>query len=241
MKRAFDAVVAAIALLLLSPLLLVLSVLVWLQDYHSPFYTGQRIGQGGAPFKMVKFRSMTVGADRTGVDSTAADDRRITAIGRMLRAYKLDELIQMWNVLVGDMSLVGPRPQVRRDVDILTDVERELLTVRPGITDLSSIVFSDEGDILKGAADPDLAYNQLIRPWKSRLGLLYVQHQSFALDLELLLLTAVAQVSRPRALAGVQRVLERLGADRATRRAARRASPLQPYSPPGADAIVTER
>jgi lipopolysaccharide/colanic/teichoic acid biosynthesis glycosyltransferase len=190
---------------------------------------------------MVKFRSMTVGADRTGVDSSSADDPRITRVGRVIRAYKLDELVQLWNVLCGDMSLVGPRPQVARDAAIYTDVERELLAVRPGITDLSSIVFSDEGEILKGAVDPDLAYNQLIRPWKSRLGLIYVEHAGLRLDLECLVLTAAALVSRDRALAGVDRVLARLGADGEIRRAAARRQPLTPFPPPGSSAVVMQR
>src|SRR5438552_15194914 len=166
MKRALDVLVSGSALILLSPLLLIVAVAVWLQDFRSPFYIAPRVARGGGTFKMVKFRSMTVGADRTGVDSTSANDARITAVGRFLRAYKLDELMQLWNVFIGDMSVVGPRPQVRREVDIYTDAERELLTVQPGITDIASIVFSDEGDILKDAAEPDLMYNQLIRPWK---------------------------------------------------------------------------
>src|SRR5205814_6243983 len=130
--------------------------------------------------------------------------------------YMLDELMQLWNVFIGDMSLVGPRPQVRREVDIYTGAERELLTVRPGITDVASIVFADEAEILADAADPDLMYNQLIRPWKSRLGLIYVRHCSVGLDLRLLLLTVVALVSRRRALSDLQRILERLRAEEAT-------------------------
>lgn len=241
MKRLLDVAVSAAALLALSPLLLVLAILVVLQDFRSPLYVAPRLARGGSIFTMVKFRSMTVGADRTGVDSTSARDARITAVGHFLRRYKLDELLQLWNVLKGDMSLVGPRPQVRHEVDLYTDVERGLLTVRPGITDLSSIVFSDEGDILRDEIDPDLAYNQLIRPWKSRLGLLYVEHRSLRLDLELIGLTAVALASRARALAGVQRVLERLGADDLTRRVAKRDLRLNPYPPPGVTEIVTHR
>ena len=139
------------------------------------------------------------------------------------------------------MSLVGPRPQVAREVQIYSPVERTLLDVRPGITDLASIVFADEGDILAGRPDPDLAYNQLIRPWKSRLGLLYVRQRSLRLDLELIWLTALALASRARALAGVQRMLARLDADAQIRRVARREDPLVPYPPPGASAIVTAR
>jgi hypothetical protein len=126
-------------------------------------------------------------------------------------------------------------------VDLYTEVERGLLAVNPGITDISSIVFSDEGRILAGRPDPDLAYNQLIRPWKSRLGLLYVQNTSMRLDLELIALTAVAVVSRPRALAGVQRILARLGAEEELRRVARRTDDLVPHPPPGAAEAVAGR
>jgi len=240
-SRILDICVSGAGLLLLSPVLGVFAVAIWLQDLRSPIYVAPRVGREGRTFSMVKLRSMAAGADRTGVDSTSADDRRLTAVGRALRAYKLDELAQLWNVLLGDMSLVGPRPNVRRDVNLYTEVERELLTVKPGITDLSSIVFSDEGEILAGRADPDVSYNQLIRPWKSRLGLLYVRRRSFRLDLELLALTAVAIVSRRRALAGVGRALTRLGADVELRRVARRTEPLVPYPPPGANEVVTQR
>ncbi len=123
MKRLLDVVVSATALIALSPILLAAGVAVWLQDFRSPFYVAPRVARGGGTFTMVKFRSMTVGADRTGVDSTSAGDARITAVGRFLRAYKLDELMQLWNVLTGDMSLVGPRPQVRREYDLYTGAE----------------------------------------------------------------------------------------------------------------------
>ena len=111
---------------------------------------------------------MIINADSSGVDSTSATDSRITSIGHVIRRFKLDELTQLWNVFLGDMSLVGPRPNVRKETDLYTIPEKLLLTVRPGITDISSIIFSDEGDILANKKDPDLAYNQLIRPWKSR-------------------------------------------------------------------------
>jgi len=240
-KRSLDLLGSGAALLVLSPLLAAVAVAVFLSDFRSPFYAAPRVGRGGRPFRMVKFRSMVVGADRSGVVSTAADDRRITPVGRFLRAYKLDELPQLWNVLKGDMSLVGPRPQVPREVELLTEVEREVLVVRPGVTDLASIVFSDEGEILGGRPDPDLAYNQLIRPWKSRLALAYVKRPSLRLDIELILLTALALVSRTRALERTQRVLERLGVDDLTRRVAQRREALSPYPPPGASAVVTAR
>ena len=240
-KRAIDILGSGLGLLLASPLLGVLALAIWLQDRRSPFYVAPRAGRNGVAFRMVKLRSMTVGAAKSGVDSTSADDPRTTAVGRVLRATKLDELSQLWNVLGGDMSLVGPRPNVLREVALLTDVERHVLDVKPGITDLSSIVFSDEAEVLRGQADPDLAYHQLIRPWKSRLGLVYVKRQSTTLDLELIILTALALVSRRAALAGVQRVLRRLGADRDLLSAAARQTPLHPWPPPGAETVVTSR
>lgn len=241
MKRALDLAVAGVGLLLLSPVLGALCLAIWLQDRHSPVYAAPRVARGGGLFTMVKLRSMRMGADRSGVDSTSEDDRRITTVGAFVRRYKLDELLQLWNVFRGDMSLVGPRPQVKREVDLFTEAEREILNAKPGITDISSIVFADEGEVLQGRPDPDLAYNQLIRPWKSRLALLYVRRQSVRLDIELLILTATALLSRRSALRGIDRLLERLGADEDTRRVARRQAPLQPAPPPGATAVVTRR
>ncbi len=183
---------------------------------------------------MIKFRSMVVNAERTGVNSTAAADRRITPVGRFVRAYKLDELAQLWNVLKGNMSLVGPRPQVKADADLYTDEERRLLTVRPGITDLASIVFSDEGEILGDSPDPDQLYNQIIRPWKSRLALLCIDRQSLWLDLRLIALTALAIASRRTALRYVEELVRELGADDLVSRMAARREPLLRYPPPGA-------
>ena len=241
LKRAFDFTAALFGLILTSPILLPVIVAIWLQDFHSPFYVAPRVGKGGKLFKMVKLRSMVVNADKVGVDSTSARDPRITRAGNLVRKYKLDELSQLWNVLIGDMSLVGPRPQVQRDVAIYTEEERRLLSVKPGITDMSSIVFADEGEILKDSQDPDLEYNQLIRPWKSRLGLFYINHQSFFLDIRLIFLTAVAILSRERALTGIQKILDRLGAEEMVKRVAMRQEPLKPFPPPGAAEIVMHR
>jgi lipopolysaccharide/colanic/teichoic acid biosynthesis glycosyltransferase len=237
-KRAFDLLLSAAALLAFLPLLAATAVAVWLSDRHSPFFGGLRAGRAGRPFRMWKFRSMRPDAWKSGVNSTAAGDRRITRIGRFLRAAKLDELPQLCNVLAGEMSLVGPRPQVPADVALYTAEERRLLEARPGITDLASIVFSDEGRILAGSADPDLLYNQRIRPWKSRLALLSLEHAGLRADAEILWWTAVALFSRPRALAGVERLLARWDADPLLRGVARRTAPLTPYPPPGASEIV---
>lgn len=240
-KRCLDISLSLCGLIVAGPILVPVMFIIWLYDFHSPFYVATRVGKNAKPFKMVKLRSMVVDADKVGVDSTSANDPRITPIGRFVRRYKLDEISQLWNVLKGDMSLVGPRPQVPRDVAIYTDEERRLLSVKPGVTDISSIVFADEGEILKDSEDPDLRYNQLIRPWKSRLGLLYIKNQNIWLDIRLIFLTALAILSRKRALRGVQNVLQALGADEKLKRMASRKEELIPYPPPGSNEIVVQR
>jgi len=234
MKRLMDVVISSVILLACCPVLLVFMLLIWLRDFKSPFYTAPRAGKHAKEFRMVKLRSMTVGADRTGVNSTSANDARITPIGAVIRRCKLDEITQFWNVLTGSMSLVGPRPQVAWGVERYTPEERRLLTVKPGITDMASIVFSDEGDILKDSDDPDMDYNRLIRPWKSRLGLFCIDHSSLALDLKLVMLTAVAIFNREKALRGIQRLLREMGADDELISVASRTKPLVPALPPGA-------
>ena len=144
-KRIFDFLVSIIGLLLLAPIILLFMLLVWLQDWHSPFYIAPRVGKNGVLFMMIKLRSMVINADKTGVDSTSNDDKRITMLGGIIRRYKLDEITQLLNVIIGKMSLVGPRPQVESDVLLYTKEEKKLLNEKPGITDFSSIIFSDEG------------------------------------------------------------------------------------------------
>ena len=233
-KRAVDFAVALLGLIFLAPVLIVVAVLVFIQDWRSPFYIAPRVGRGGRLFQMLKFRTMVVGADRSGVTSTSSNDARITPLGQFLRRSKLDELPQLGNVLLGDLSLVGPRPNVPAGVAVYTDAERRLLSVRPGITDLASIVFADEGEILGGQADPDRAYDELIRPWKSRLGLFYVERRSLLLDIRLIWLTLLAVVSRPRALAAVTVILTNRGAPPELIAVAGRTATLEPTLPPGA-------
>ena len=189
-------------------------------------------------FPMVKLRTMVVNADKSGVDSTSTDDKRITFIGQTIRRFKIDELTQLWNVFLGQMSLVGPRPQVEKDVDIYTSEERHLLDVRPGITDFASIVFADEGSILAGRVDPDLAYNQLIRPWKSRLGLLYARHRTLWIDIKLIVATILAVLARNKALQMVHKILVHLDADHELLTVCLRNTELTAAPPPGADEIV---
>ena len=186
MKRLLDIAIALCGLLITVPLLLPLMFMIWRQDHHTPLYISTRVGKNGTLFHMVKLRSMIVEADRSGVESTTDTDPRITVIGHLIRRYKLDELTQLWNVLRGDMSLVGPRPNTKRETDLYTEEERGILSVQPGITDMASIIFADQGSILNGEADPALAYMRLIWPWKSRLGLIYIEHHSLWLDIQLI-------------------------------------------------------
>lgn len=237
MKRALDVVVAICVLIATLPFMLVAMLLVWAQDGHSPFYMASRMRNRRETFRMIKLRSMIINAEKAGGSSTSANDRRITWIGKLLRAYKLDELPQLINVLKGEMSLVGPRPQVQKDVSFYSDEEYKLFDARPGITDFSSIVFSDEGEVLKDSQNPDLRYNQIIRPWKSRLGLFYVANQSCVTDIKIIILTAVAVIDRKRALRGVQSILMSLGADPALVEVAGRQKELVPTPPPGMDAV----
>jgi lipopolysaccharide/colanic/teichoic acid biosynthesis glycosyltransferase len=241
LKRFFDIFLSVIGLLLFSPLLFFCILLIWLQDFHSPFYIAPRIGKNGKIFPMIKLRTMVVHADKSGVDSTSMDDKRITFVGQSIRRFKIDELTQLWNVFLGQMSLVGPRPQVERDVNIYTSEERLLLDVRPGITDFASIVFADEGSILAGRVDPDLAYNQLIRPWKSRLGLLYVRHRTLWIDFKLIVATILVVLERNKALQMVCKMLVHLDADHELLTVCSRNTELNPTPPPGADEIVQSR
>jgi len=241
LKRVVDIGASAVGLIFTSPILFFFAIAVWLQDFRSPFYVADRIGLGGKAFRMVKLRSMVVNAERSGVTSTSDVDARITAIGQLIRKLKIDEITQLWNVLLGDMSLVGPRPNVAKwGVELYTEEEMRLLSVRPGITDFASIVFADESSILSTSDNPDLAYNQLIRPWKSRLGLFYIRHQRFWVDLELIWLTVVNAISREVALSKVVARLERLGAPPQLLIIAKRSETLIPYPPPGKEEIVQE-
>lgn len=240
-KRLFDIIASGFGLILVSPILLSTLFLVWCQDKHSPFYIAPRVGKDSVLFKMVKLRSMVPNADKSKVDSTGANDGRITRIGHFIRRYKLDELCQLWNVFIGDMSMVGPRPNVKRETDLYTPVERKLLDVKPGITDLASIIFSDESDILANQPDADIAYNQLIRPGKSMLGIFYIENRSLLLDIKLCFLTAVAILSRDKALVKIQHILHKLGAPKELICIANRVEPLTPMPPPGGEKVVTSR
>lgn len=238
MRRCIDVAASAIGLIVLAPILSLCCALIWLHDFRSPFYVAPRVGRRGRGFRMLKLRSMVVEADRLGGSSSGTNDERITLVGRFMRRLKLDEFAQLWNVLKGDMSLVGPRPQIAWAVKDYTSLERRLLDVRPGITDPSSIVFADQDDILTGADDPDLLYSQIIRPWKNRLALLYVERGDVRSYCELVLATVLGIFSRRKALVWVGRIIARLGADEQLRDIALRQGPPSPAPPPGASDVV---
>jgi lipopolysaccharide/colanic/teichoic acid biosynthesis glycosyltransferase len=197
MKRAFDIFFSAVGLVLLSPLLVWIAWRIHREDDGPVFYRGERIGLNGRLFSIFKFRTMVVNAEKLGGSSTAADDPRITRIGHRLRKFKLDELPQLFNVLLGEMSLVGPRPEAKRFSNMFTPEQKAILMVRPGITDWASLWNPDEGSILAGAEDPDKTYLKLIRPTKVKLQLNYAHNQSLLTDLKIILLTLLA-IIRPR-------------------------------------------
>ena len=240
-KRILDTLISFIALVALLPLLLFFSLLIFFQDFKSPFYVAPRVGKDSKNFKMIKLRSMVVDADKSGVDSTASNDLRITTIGSWVRKFKLDELTQLINVLKGEMSLVGPRPNVLAETKLYSQEENVLLSVKPGITDFASIVFSDEGEILKDSEDPDLEYNQLIRPGKNYLGLFYIKNSNLFLDVSLCFITLIAIISRSKALSMVNRILRRLNASDEMIDIALREKPLKPMAPPGLSDIIRSR
>lgn len=189
LKRSLDVVVSFVLLLFLFPFFAIVTVLIKLDSEGGIFYRGMRIGKYGNPFWMFKFRTMVADAEKTGGSSTPEDDPRVVRVGQVLRRYKLDELPQLINVFLGDMSLVGPRPQVPWAVELYTEEEKALLSVRPGMTDYASILFRNEADILRGSSDPDKDYLEKIAPKKIRLGLEYVRTASLWVDMKILLAT----------------------------------------------------
>lgn len=178
MIRFFDILFSIIGLVLLSPLFTVLYLLIRIESQGGGFYSQERIGKNGKPFKLFKFRSMRIGSDKKGLITIGEKDNRITKTGFILRKYKLDELPQLWNVFIGDMSLVGPRPEVKKYTDLYTEEQKQVLQVRPGITDWASIKYVDENKILGESKDPDNAYVNLIMPNKIKLNMVYIQHQT---------------------------------------------------------------
>ena len=191
-KRAFDVVCSALGLLVLSPVLLVCALLVGLTSPGGVLFRQERIGKDGVPFTIYKFRSMR--KDNAGLKITTSGDSRITPVGKVLRRTKLDELPQLWNVLKGDMSFVGPRPEVREYTDLYDEEQRQVLLVRPGITGLASIRFRNENELLDASDDPNRTYIEEVMPQKIALDLEYIPHASVIYDIRLILETLVTVV-----------------------------------------------
>jgi lipopolysaccharide/colanic/teichoic acid biosynthesis glycosyltransferase len=196
LKRISDILLSLFGFIAFSPVLAVLALLIKGGDGGPIFYRGVRVGRYGRPFKIYKFRTMVSNAEEMGGPSTANGDPRITRTGKFIRKYKFDEVPQLINVFKGEMSLVGPRPEVQQYVDMFTDEEKAILTVRPGITDWASLWNPDEGRILSGSPDPERTYMEKIRPTKLRLQLKYVRERSFLVDLSIILETVATVISK---------------------------------------------
>ncbi len=190
MKRLFDIIFSLIGLILTAPLLIVVAFLIKIDSKGPVFFRGTRIKKDGKSFRIFKFRTMVADADKLGGPSTASDDSRLTKIGKWLKKYQLDELPQLVNVLMSDMSLVGPRPEVPFYVNMMTEEEKRIiLSIRPGLTDWASLWNFHEGELLKGSIDPEKTYQDKIRPEKIRLQIKYVKNQSFLTDLKIIFKT----------------------------------------------------
>ncbi len=195
MTRLCDIVFSFFGLLFLSPLMLIVALWIVLDDPGPVFYRQQRVGRHNKDFGLLKFRSMRVGADKMSLITIGDRDPRITRAGYYIRKFKLDELPQLWNVLIGDMSLVGPRPEVRRYVDLYTEEQRQVLSVRPGITDYASIEYIDENKLLAQAADPDKTYIDEIMPAKIALNRRYINNPTLGQYFKIIFLT-IAKIIR---------------------------------------------
>jgi len=190
MKRVVDIILSIIALAILFPLFVVVAALIGLDSKGPVFFKGVRIGRHGKPFVPYKFRTMVADAEKISkIVSTPDDDPRITRVGRLIRRFNLDELPQLINVLKGEMSIVGPRPEVPQYVEMFTEEEKAILTVRPGITDWATVWIKDKGKIFAGSEDPEKVYMETVRPEKLRLQLEYVRNRSVWIDFRIMLRT----------------------------------------------------
>jgi len=189
MKRLFDIIFSLIVLVILLPIFLLLALAIVIDSPGGPFYKQERIGKGGEPFYLLKFRSMHPFADKRGKLTVGTSDPRITRMGRFIRKYKLDEFPQLINVIKGEMSIVGPRPEVAKYVDLYTNEQRQVLTIRPGLTDYASLKYFDENDLLAKAEDPEKEYTEVIMPAKLKLNLEYIEKKSLATDLKIIFKT----------------------------------------------------
>lgn len=189
LKRFVDIVFSFIGIVVLIPFFLLIAILIMLDSRGGVFYKQVRVGINGTDFKLFKFRSMRTDADKKGLLTVGGRDSRVTRMGYYIRKYKIDELPQLINVFIGDMSLVGPRPEVRRYTDLYTNEQKKVLTVKPGITDYASIEYSNENEILGKAENPEKVYIEEIMPAKLKLNLKYIKEQSFTTDIKIILKT----------------------------------------------------
>lgn len=201
-KRLFDFLLSALGIILLAPILVVVGILVKSSSRGPILFRQQRVGKDGKLFWILKFRTMVEGAEYAGTSITPSSDPRVTRLGLFLRTWKLDELPQLWNVLIGEMSLVGPRPEVPLYVVAYTSEQRQVLKVRPGITDPASLRYRDEGGVLQRSPDPELLYREKILPEKLSLNLQYLKDISFARDASLVLATVKSVVKASEAEKG---------------------------------------
>lgn len=185
-KRLFDIISSGIGLLCLAPVFVVMAIWIKLDSRGPVFYRQTRVGRYGRDFRIFKFRSMRVGSDKGRQITVGERDPRITRSGYFIRRYKIDELPQLINVFLGDMSIVGPRPEVRKYVDLYSEEQRKVFQVRPGITDLASIKYSNENELLSQVDDPDTYYIDVIMPDKLAINLEYIRHQSFMGDIKII-------------------------------------------------------
>lgn len=189
MKRLFDLIICLPAVFLLLPVFILIAI--WIKiDSHGPvFYLQERIGLNRIPFRIFKFRTMRINADQQGLLTVGGRDPRVTASGYYLRKFKLDELPQLINVVIGNMSLVGPRPEVKKYVDLYSQTQMKVLTVKPGITDYASIAYADENELLARSADPEKTYIEEVMPAKLQLNLKYIEEQGVLTDLRIIFQT----------------------------------------------------
>jgi lipopolysaccharide/colanic/teichoic acid biosynthesis glycosyltransferase len=194
-KRLFDIVCSLIGIIVLLPVYLIISLLIVFDSKGGIFYFQTRVGKDNKDFRLFKFRTMRVDSDKKSLITIGARDPRVTKVGYYLRKYKLDELPQLFNVLFGDMSLVGPRPEVRKYVDLYTPEQMKVLSVKPGITDYASIEYSSENELLAKAADPHKEYIEVIMPAKLALNMRYIREQGIVTDLKLIFKTIAKIIS----------------------------------------------
>lgn len=186
MKRFFDTLFSLLTLIILSPVFLLISMLIMLSSKGGIFFKQERIGKNGNPFNLFKFRTMKPGSDKLGLITVGGRDPRITGIGYFLRKYKIDELPQLFNILKGEMSFVGPRPEVKKYVDRYSEEQKKILNIKPGLTDYASIEFYNESEILAEYDDPEQAYIKEIMPKKLSLNLKYIQESGFFTDCKIM-------------------------------------------------------